>query len=184
VTFSVATVCCGAWGSILTFTPLSPQTPHFDQNMPSTPKQRSNHGHRLHAGQACQTCRRGKSRCDGKRPSCSGCLARDVECQYLDKSERGGFSPTYITPVELSNQRYVSLLQERIRVLEEKQNTQSVSERGQSSPQNGIVAVSNQGSTEQRPLSPASLSDGVLDLDNSGAFELLEFGMSSSIYLI
>jgi hypothetical protein len=83
--------------------------------------------------------------------------------------------------VELSNQRYVSLLQERIRVLEEKQNTQSVSEAGRNSPQNGIVT--NQGSSEQRPLSPASLSDGVLDLDNSGAFELLEFGMTNSIYL-
>ena len=95
------------------------------------------------------------------------------------KMKEGGSLQRNIPIIDLSNQRYVNLLQERIRELEEK-HAQSVSEQ-RSSPQVGTI--SNQGSTEQRPLSPASLSDGVLDLDNSGAFELLEFGTSNRIGL-
>ena len=72
---------------------------------------------------------------------------------------------------------YVSLLEEKVRQLE-KQNGRpasadsledhSVSPNARSGP--------DQMGSDQRPLSPASLNDGVLDLENSGAFELLEFG--------
>jgi hypothetical protein len=35
---------------------------------------------------ACVNCRRRKTKCDGKRPVCSQCLARDGQCHY-DMSE-------------------------------------------------------------------------------------------------
>jgi hypothetical protein len=75
---------------------------------------------------------------------------------------------------------YVSLLEEKVRQLEEKQNAQPASadsledHSGNISP-NALSGQDRIGS-DQRPLSPASLNDGVLDLENSGAFELLEFG--------
>jgi len=115
---------------------------------------------------------------DGHRPKCSGCQARDIECHYLDKKmgARAGFSPTYQCRWT-SDRRYVSLLEEKIRVLEERQNSQGVrnNSRNQSSPQPEQEQLIN----EQRPLSPASLSDSVLDLENSGSFELLEFGRTA-----
>jgi hypothetical protein len=70
-------------------------------------------------------------------------------------------------------------LEEKVRHLEAKRGSQppndSIEDGGalnitQTAPSQDLVVA------DQRPLSPASLSDGVLDLENSGAFELLEFG--------
>ncbi|KAK3359577.1 hypothetical protein B0T25DRAFT_102716 [Lasiosphaeria hispida] len=44
---------------------------------------RARHAKRLKAvTQACHTCRRYKARCDGVRPRCSGCVAKDKPCGY------------------------------------------------------------------------------------------------------
>ncbi|KAK0720194.1 hypothetical protein B0H67DRAFT_178870 [Lasiosphaeris hirsuta] len=44
---------------------------------------RARHAKRLKAvTQACYTCRRYKARCDGVRPRCSGCVAKDKPCGY------------------------------------------------------------------------------------------------------
>ncbi|KAK9776039.1 hypothetical protein SCAR479_07259 [Seiridium cardinale] len=36
---------------------------------------------------ACQRCRSKKTKCDGSRPSCAGCHAKSVECEYHDSPE-------------------------------------------------------------------------------------------------
>ena len=38
--------------------------------------------------QACNTCRRKKVKCDGKRPACSPCHAFNLPCAYQDVAER------------------------------------------------------------------------------------------------
>jgi hypothetical protein len=80
-------------------------------------------------------------------------------------------------------ERYVSLLEERIRLLEETQSTKtaiaeqgdSISHRTINNPKPAIV--------EQHPVSPTSLNDGVLDLENSEAFEHCELGTIESIII-
>ncbi|TLD39586.1 hypothetical protein E2P81_ATG00573 [Venturia nashicola] len=60
---------------------------------------------------ACVNCRRRKTKCDGKRPTCSQCLARDGQCHY-DMSEE---------------QRRLTYLRENVEHLaEEKQTLQSL----------------------------------------------------------
>jgi hypothetical protein len=75
---------------------------------------------------------------------------------------------------------YVSLLEEKVRQLEEKQNARPASAGSLEDHSGNISPIGRSGQdqigSDQRPLSPASLNDGVLDLENSGAFELLEFG--------
>jgi hypothetical protein len=75
---------------------------------------------------------------------------------------------------------YVSLLEEKVRQLEEKQNARPVPADSLDDHSGNISPIAQSGQdqigSDQRPLSPASLNDGVLDLENSGAFELLEFG--------
>lgn len=57
--------------------------------------------------QACDRCRAKKTRCDGKRPSCSSCAAIGIECIVSDKLSRRAFP-----------KGYTEILEERIRQLE------------------------------------------------------------------
>ena len=62
---------------------------------PGTPEQSRSNGHPLHPASesrvrsrrqltrvACNACRWKKSKCDGRRPVCSRCVAEDIECRY------------------------------------------------------------------------------------------------------
>ena len=60
---------------------------------------------------ACVPCRRRKTKCDGKRPTCSQCASRDGQCQY-DMNEE---------------QRRLTYLRENVETLvEEKNHLESV----------------------------------------------------------
>jgi len=40
---------------------------------------------------ACETCRRRKTRCDGQRPKCSSCVARNEECVFQPVSQETNY---------------------------------------------------------------------------------------------
>lgn len=50
--------------------------------------------------QACERCRAKKTRCDGKRPQCSQCLAVGLECKISDKLSRRAFPRGYTESLE------------------------------------------------------------------------------------
>ncbi|KAF2142065.1 uncharacterized protein K452DRAFT_26023 [Aplosporella prunicola CBS 121167] len=61
---------------------------------------------------ACLPCRRRKTKCDGKRPSCSQCLARDGQCQYdmTDEQRRLTFLRESLESLEAEKSAADSLL--------------------------------------------------------------------------
>ncbi|THX79212.1 hypothetical protein D6D04_05313 [Aureobasidium pullulans] len=78
---------------------------------------------RKNTTKACEECRRRRAKynltrrkCDGRKPSCSRCTIRGIDCQF-DAKEDGR------KPASMS---YVSLLRDRIRTLEEALRSQSI----------------------------------------------------------
>ncbi|CRG92311.1 putative transcriptional regulatory protein C530,05 [Talaromyces islandicus] len=63
---------------------------------------------RKYTNRACEECRGRRSKCDGKKPACSRCLARGVECSYTTGED--GRRP--------ASKTYVQLLRRRIDHLE------------------------------------------------------------------
>ncbi|PYH93431.1 hypothetical protein BO71DRAFT_327675 [Aspergillus ellipticus CBS 707.79] len=59
--------------------------------------------------QACNTCRRKKVKCDGKRPACSPCHAFNLQCAYQDGVDRRS----------RSSRAYVEELEKRVESLQE-----------------------------------------------------------------
>jgi len=72
---------------------------------------------------------------------------------------------------------YVSLLEERIRLLEETQSTKTAICEQPATISHQTMNAPERATVEQLPLSPSSLNDGLLDLENSDAFEHFEFGI-------
>ncbi|GME37368.1 putative C6 transcription factor protein [Neofusicoccum parvum] len=61
---------------------------------------------------ACSTCRCRKSRCDGKRPKCSGCEALGFECSYVQSSSSSNVivGKEYLSDLETRLERVESRL--------------------------------------------------------------------------
>ncbi|KAH6900508.1 putative fungal-specific transcription factor [Thelonectria olida] len=69
---------------------------------------RANTARTKYVAKACQDCRRRRVKCDGKKPSCSPCLDRELDCVYTTEQDYRGTAP----------RSFVRLLQARIRTLE------------------------------------------------------------------
>lgn len=92
------------------FEPLSPQSlegPAKRQKLESSPKTQSAKkvikapGQVIvRTAQACDRCRAKKSRCDGKVPDCSSCLAVGIKCIVSDKLSRRAFPKGYTETLE------------------------------------------------------------------------------------
>ncbi|PWY92838.1 hypothetical protein BO70DRAFT_392218 [Aspergillus heteromorphus CBS 117.55] len=67
------------------------------------------HSRNLRLAKACNTCRRKKVKCDGKRPVCSSCRAFDLECAYQDVVDRPN----------RASRAYAQALEQRIERLQE-----------------------------------------------------------------
>ncbi|KAH8885921.1 hypothetical protein GQ53DRAFT_876875 [Thozetella sp. PMI_491] len=60
--------------------PASGEPPSYNPDQPEPPPENPRKRKRIPI--ACGACRARKSRCDGARPKCSGCIAQNVECVY------------------------------------------------------------------------------------------------------
>ncbi|KAJ2794171.1 hypothetical protein H4S07_006832, partial [Coemansia furcata] len=74
----------------------SPTPPHREPQSPlldsDTKRQR--------VSRACDRCRRKKTKCDAKRPTCSHCQAISASCTYLDAAKKRGPPKGYIEAIE------------------------------------------------------------------------------------
>ncbi|PYI02332.1 hypothetical protein BO78DRAFT_454308 [Aspergillus sclerotiicarbonarius CBS 121057] len=74
--------------------------------------------------QACNTCRRKKVKCDGKRPACSPCRAFNLPCAYQDVAERRHRgSRAYIEELEQRIERMQAQLESLSKPANETQRT-------------------------------------------------------------
>ncbi|KAL2911465.1 hypothetical protein HK105_209077 [Polyrhizophydium stewartii] len=54
---------------------------------------------RPRASQACDACSKKKSKCDGEKPRCGGCVRNGVECTYTRKAKKRGPPPGYFSSI-------------------------------------------------------------------------------------
>ncbi|KAK9235283.1 fungal-specific transcription factor domain-containing protein [Lipomyces kononenkoae] len=71
---------------------------------------------RKHISKACDECRRRRAKCDGRRPSCTPCVSRTIDCNY--RAEEDGRRP--------ASKAYVELLRNRIDILERTLRSHSI----------------------------------------------------------
>jgi hypothetical protein len=76
--------------------------PMNDSDINSSKRRQMTPTDRLKSGQACTSCRKGKNRCDGLRPTCTYCLRRNLECDYVPAAKRPKLSARYVICVDLS----------------------------------------------------------------------------------
>ncbi|GAW24377.1 hypothetical protein ANO14919_139610 [Xylariales sp. No.14919] len=86
---------------------------------------------RKNTTRACQECRKKRTKCDGKAPSCSRCSARLIECRYSTTEDKRRPAP----------KAYVDLLRSRIEHLERILELHSISADGHLSPQASTLTM-------------------------------------------
>ncbi|KAH7028666.1 fungal-specific transcription factor domain-containing protein [Macrophomina phaseolina] len=109
---------------------------------------------------ACSTCRCRKSRCDGKRPKCSGCETLGFQCSYVQSSSSSNV---------IVGKEYLSDLEAR---LERVESRLLATENGRPlSPPNSLATVPPSQPQQQREESEAASSDQRIVVSSAITFQ-------------
>ncbi|ODV92766.1 hypothetical protein CANCADRAFT_93063 [Tortispora caseinolytica NRRL Y-17796] len=92
-----------------TSSPELSDTESLSDSPDSGTRRKSEEGKRRRVLQACESCRKKKTKCDGVRPECAHCKSHGLECLYAEKKKKR------VVP---KNVKYISGLEERVAQLE------------------------------------------------------------------
>ena len=136
--------------------------------------------------QACNTCRRKKTKCDGKRPICSQCHSFGFSCTFQDVRRQPSRTSRYVefcriwmrTLTWLLYSAYVEELEKRVQILESQLERQRTIRH---SDQDSTHMDHSHGSHASPPATPSTVDDPAMSQNEAEADQLNQSDQDSYV---